>query len=86
MEQGMGPTEIGQELRVQREVRGWTQQEVADRADVAVSTVCEVEKSMREDRPLPPAAARIAAVFGLEIRACYDLRVRPLRRGGVREP
>lgn len=78
----MGPVEIGQELRAQRESRGMTLQSVADAAECAVSTVCDLERARHPDRPLPPVAARIAGVFGLEILAVYELR--PLRRRGRR--
>jgi transcriptional regulator with XRE-family HTH domain len=78
----MGPTEIGQELRSQREAREMTLQDVADAADCGVSTVCELELAKHPDRPLPPIAARVAQVFGLEIVATYALR--PLARRGRR--
>lgn len=53
-----------------------TLQQVADAADCGVSTVCELELGTHADRPLPPVAARVAAVFNLEIIASYELRVR----------
>lgn len=59
-----------------------TLRQVADAADCGVSTVCELERGTHSDRPLPPVAARVAAVFGLEIVSAYELRVR--RRGRAR--
>lgn len=76
----MGPVEIGQELRAQREARSMTLQEVADAADCGVSTVCELELGKHPDRPLPPVAAKVAGVYNLEIVATYELRTRPRRR------
>jgi len=73
----MGPTDIGKELRRLRQLGRLTLQQVADAAGLGVSTVCEVEKS-GPDRPLPPAATRIADVLGRRLVVSYYLA--PARR------
>jgi transcriptional regulator with XRE-family HTH domain len=75
----MGPAEVGRALRLRREERELTQQQVANLAGLSVSFVCQIERRS-PDRPLPPGAAKIARVLGYDMVEHYILRPRRRRR------
>lgn len=56
---------FGERLKVQRVMRGWTQSELAKRADVSVACVSLTEKSRR--KPMLSTAFRFARALGISI-------------------
>jgi transcriptional regulator with XRE-family HTH domain len=66
-------------IRAARQAQGWTQNELAARADISPRTVHAIEKG----RPCRQATKRkILAALGVpwELRGEYFPRVRPVRR------
>lgn len=57
---------FGQRIRSERRRRGWSQEELAHRAGLAVRTVCRAEQQTRE-RVYVDTAQRLAAAFGLPL-------------------
>lgn len=70
------PRALGARLREVREAKGWTQQEVADRLDVARTTMVAIEKGERRLRP--DELIQLAGLYG---RRVSDL----LQRGAPTE-
>jgi putative transcriptional regulator len=60
---------VKNELRVLREVRGWTQAALADRLDVSRQTVNALETGKYD--PSLPLAFRIARIFALPIEQIF---------------
>jgi ribosome-binding protein aMBF1 (putative translation factor) len=50
-------------LKAERLKKGWSQQDLAFRARMAVSDICRIERGWM--RPYPGHASRLAAVLGL---------------------
>jgi transcriptional regulator with XRE-family HTH domain len=55
---------VGQAIRALRTTIGWSQRELARRADVSQSTVCRVELGLLPDLTFSTAAALVAAMGG----------------------
>jgi transcriptional regulator with XRE-family HTH domain len=53
-------------LRHLRRLKGWTQQELADAAGVALDTISDLERGARE--PRPHTMRRIAQALGVRIQ------------------
>jgi DNA-binding XRE family transcriptional regulator len=60
-----GAVTLGQKIRAAREARGWTQAELASRAQVAQAYLSYLEQDQRE--PSLTIAARIARELGLAL-------------------
>lgn len=60
---------FGRYLREAREARGLTLRDLARRARVAESSVCDIEKGRR--RPSLPAARRLAGALNLDVHEVF---------------
>lgn len=72
---------FGTMLRNQRERRGWTQEELAEHADISARTVRALELGARK-RPHPATVTALADALGLDetARGCFrDAANRPER-------
>ncbi|WP_237152422.1 helix-turn-helix domain-containing protein [Oryzibacter oryziterrae] len=58
-------TQIARRIRLEREVRGWSQGDLAERADVAKASISKIERE--EMSPTAALLVRIAAAFDLTL-------------------
>ena len=58
---------LAQQIRSARELRGWTQEQLAVRADVSRSTIQNLENGRRS--PQRGSLGRIAAALGISVEA-----------------
>jgi len=59
-------TTFGQRLKRLREARGWSQQELADRAEVPYITIYRCERGQHQE-PRVSVAARLARALGVSL-------------------
>jgi HTH-type transcriptional regulator/antitoxin HipB len=60
----------GEKVRYERRARGWTQEELAAKAGIALASVSRIETGHNE--PRITSLRRIAKAFGLEPRDLLD--------------
>ena len=62
---------FGQRVKKLRDERGWTQQELADRAGLTKDTISNHETGKRRDPPLSAVRA-LATAFGVPVTELLD--------------
>ena len=78
---------VGKQIRKLRQEHGWTREEAAERAGIALDTLGRFE---REDHmPSLPVALRLAEVFGVTVEelatgAAAEGKIRPVEAQAVR--
>jgi transcriptional regulator with XRE-family HTH domain len=55
-----------------RTMRGWTQQELADKLKMHVSTIRQIEGNKLEERPRPRTLSKLADVFGRSVEDLFE--------------
>jgi transcriptional regulator with XRE-family HTH domain len=76
---------LGERLRALREASGLSQRELADKAGVAISIVCQIEQGRRRQDPRFSTVARIARALGVSLDAFLPPG-EPAKHKGGREP
>lgn len=62
--------EVKNRLRVMRAERGWSQQELAERAGVSRQTINSIEAERYD--PSLPLAFKLGRIFGLAVEAIFE--------------
>jgi len=76
-------TEVGRRIKTLREARGWTQQELAEKADVSRSDISLWETG--KQRPSPPKAVKVCRSLDIELNYLLSGSTQYLRFEVARE-
>lgn len=72
-----GQADLGRQIRKQRDARGWSRRELAERAGVSADTIKQIENGTRD--PLPATRAKLEGAMDMSLAGSVDDAIPILR-------
>jgi transcriptional regulator with XRE-family HTH domain len=69
---------LGQKIRYMRNLRGWSQEEIADRLDISLSAYSKIEKNITDLNF--SRLTQIAKVFGMSVLELFSVSSKPVEQ------